>query len=70
MGNSLSSSDDNILTPPPNYTTPSFPSLYDPALELGSGNDGAPIPGVSYLYYSIGEQAISEVGPNGTDDPT
>ncbi|KAG8985039.1 hypothetical protein FRB90_004975, partial [Tulasnella sp. 427] len=52
MGNIHSQSDDNILTPPPNYTTPKFPSLYDPTNELASGDNAESLPGVYYLYYS------------------
>lgn len=56
MGNTLSGSSDNILTPPDNYTTPSFPSLYNPAREFSPGTDqnAGDVPGVYYLYYSIG----------------
>lgn len=52
MGNSHSQSDDNILTPPPNYTTPKFPSLYDPTNEFASGDNAESVGGVYYLYYS------------------
>lgn len=56
MGNVVSQTDDNILTPPPNYTTPVFPSLYNPANELASGDREGD--GVYYLYYSTGNVVL------------
>jgi len=46
---------DTILSPPDNYTTPSFPSLYNPHAEFFRGadtNSSTIIPGTYYLYYS------------------
>lgn len=54
MGNTHSQSDDNILTPPPNYTTPKFPSLYDPGNEFASSETAESSGEVYYLYYSAG----------------
>ncbi|KAF9508130.1 hypothetical protein BS47DRAFT_1488499 [Hydnum rufescens UP504] len=46
MGHAASRTQDSVLSPPPGYVTPSFPSLHNPALEFHRREEA------QYLFYS------------------